>query len=214
MKVYIGPYKNWWGPYQLAEKLCFWVKDETDEYGTPRKPDWVHNFGEWLAHGSVAPTPTRDNPDNIKWDDERPETWLYKFLKWVDSKKSRTIKVRIDRYDTWSMDNTLALIILPMLKQLRDTKHGSPLIDDEDVPPHMRYSSLGPDEPEWRPDNWVHYKWEWVLNELVWTFEQLASDDDRGMQLFTLDNKKYYEYNDRVNNGLRLFGKYYRNLWD
>jgi len=32
MKVYIGPYKDWFGPYQLAEKLMFWVPKEKDEY--------------------------------------------------------------------------------------------------------------------------------------------------------------------------------------
>ena len=29
MKVKIGPYKNWFGPYQLAEKILFW-KDPND----------------------------------------------------------------------------------------------------------------------------------------------------------------------------------------
>jgi len=62
MKVYIGPYKNWFGPYQLAETLCFWAKKEKDEYGFERTPDWVHNFGEWLAHGSVEPDPTPGQP--------------------------------------------------------------------------------------------------------------------------------------------------------
>ena len=55
MKVYIGRYKNWFGPYQLAEFLCFWAKNEKDEHGIERKPEWVHNFGEWLAHGKESP---------------------------------------------------------------------------------------------------------------------------------------------------------------
>ena len=46
----------------------------------------------------------------------------------------RNIKVHIDPYDTWNMDSTLSHIILPMLIQVRETKHGSPVIDDEDVP--------------------------------------------------------------------------------
>ena len=25
MKVYIGPYTNWVGPYQIAEKILFWM---------------------------------------------------------------------------------------------------------------------------------------------------------------------------------------------
>ena len=55
MKVKIGSYTSWWGPYQLAEKLCFWVKDVEDEFGIKSKPDWVHSFGEWLAHGEIKP---------------------------------------------------------------------------------------------------------------------------------------------------------------
>lgn len=53
MKVYIGPYKNWVGPYQIAEALCFWVKPVKDEYNFKSKPDWVHNFGTWLSHGTT-----------------------------------------------------------------------------------------------------------------------------------------------------------------
>ena len=45
MKVKIGPYKDYFGPYQLAEKLCFWAKPVKDEWGIEDKPDWVHNFG-------------------------------------------------------------------------------------------------------------------------------------------------------------------------
>ena len=104
MKVKIGPYENWFGPYQLAEKLCFWAKEEKDEYGIPRKPDWVHNFGEWLAHGSVEPEP--EVGEIRGWDRGRHETVLSKFLTWIHSKKERTIKVHIDRWDTWSMDHT------------------------------------------------------------------------------------------------------------
>lgn len=39
MKVYIGPYKNWIGPHQIAETILFW-KDRND--------DVVYNFGERL----------------------------------------------------------------------------------------------------------------------------------------------------------------------
>ena len=49
MKVYIGPYKNWVGPYQIAEALCFWAKPVKDEYNFKRIPDWLHNFGTWLS---------------------------------------------------------------------------------------------------------------------------------------------------------------------
>lgn len=39
---------------------------------------------------------------------------------------ARRIDIQIDKYDTWNMYHTLALIIYPMLIQLKETKHGVP----------------------------------------------------------------------------------------
>ena len=236
MKVYIGPYKSWFGPYQLAELLCFWAKKEKDEYGFPKKPDWVHNFGEWLAHGSVEPEPKVG--DIYKWRD-RPHTWLYKFLSWIESKRKRTIYVKIDRWDTWSMDNTLAYIVAPMLKQLRNSTHGSPNVDDEDVPEELRSTSAPPKENEYDIDANHHKRWEWALDEMIFAFESKLDDSweaqfetgvndlqwkklENGMSEMIRgpnDTKVYdYEgrqkYEDQIKNGFRLFGKYYQNLWD
>ena len=51
-----------------------------------------------------------------------------------DPTKQQKVSIKIDPWDTWSMDLTLALIIHPMLKQLHKTSHGAPYVDDEDVP--------------------------------------------------------------------------------
>jgi len=118
--VFVASMPTWLGPYQLAELLCFWVKKVPDEHGFKHKPDWVHDFGEWLAG--------KDDHD----------TKLTKFLHWVQSKRKRKEYVHIDEYDTWNMDSTLALIILPMLKQLKETKHGSANVENEDVPEYLR----------------------------------------------------------------------------
>ena len=67
----------------------FWVPEEKDEYGFPHTADRVHKFGEWLAHGKVLPEP--EVGEVRKWGDDRPTTWLYKFLLWIDSKKKRKI---------------------------------------------------------------------------------------------------------------------------
>ena len=201
MKVYIGPYKNWIGPYQLADMIPFISEDTSFRIGT------------WLS-----------------------KTWINSVCEWIDSKRQRKIKVRIHEYDTWNMNDTLAHIILPMLKQLKATKHGSQFVDDEDVPVHMRHG-----DPEGY-DNWVHYKWDWVLNEIIWAFEQELNDDweaqfTHGTPVYVdeeVEHEKYgtcytfkqtnpdywvdregiKAYNDRINNGIRLFGKYYRGLWD
>lgn len=228
MKVYIGPYKNWFGPYQLAELLCFWAKKVPDECGIMRHPDWVHDFGTWLSGG------------------EEDSSLLYKFMLWVDSKRKRKIKVRIDKYDTWSMDHTLAVIILPMLKQLKEKKHGAPHVDDEDVPEELRSTSAPAKENEYDIDNNHFKRWDWVMDEMIWAFEQHQPDydwqdqyysgvhdtkmvpcewDDEGKpkmykmekgpnDTWTADWDAITIHQKRIDNGFRLFGKYYQGLWD
>ena len=239
MKIKIGPYTDWFGPYQLAEKLCFWAKEEKDEYGIPRKPDWVHNFGEWLAHGSVEPDP--EVGEIHGWDRNRHETLLARFLSWVHSKKQRKIQVHIDRWDTWSMDETLAHIILPMLVQLKATKHGAPNVDMEDVPEHLRANEIDTRKYEYdgTTDEQFFERWDWVLDEMIFAFESKLDDswEDQfetgtsDIQFKTLeggmsemvrgpnDTKEYdwegrKKYQERISNGFRLFGKYYESLWD
>ena len=255
MKVYIGPYKNWFGPYELAEFLCFWAKKKKDEYGFERNSNWIHNFGEWLAYGSVEPdSKPGDLPKSVFRESEK--TWLYKFLLWIDSKRKRIVYVKIDKYDTWNMDSTLTPIILPMLKQLKETKHGSFYVDDEDVPKefHTSYQEHDYDQLDLFPEhkkeadeaswNLIHSRCEWVMNEMIWAFEQLNTDwesqfhsgyadwkeevyewDENEKPLSykliessdhtsKFDAEGYRNHSMRIDNGLKLFGKYYRGLWD
>lgn len=188
MRVKIGPYERWFGPYQLAEKLCFWAKPVKDEWGIEDKPDWVHKFGEWLAHGSVLPDPTPENPVS-SWRDDRPITTLYKFLQWVESKKKRKVKVHIDRWDTWSMDHTLAYIVLPMLEQLKTTKHGAPFVDDKDVPKELRSTSAPPlseNDKDCGAVDDLHFKrWDWVLDEMIFAFRSKLDEGKWEDQFYT-----------------------------
>lgn len=153
--------------------------------------------------------------------------------------RKRKISVRIDPSDTWCMDNTLAHIILPMLKQLQETKHGAPYVDDEDVPENLRSTAAEPKENEWDTDSNHFKRWDWVMGEMIHAFECELDDDweDKFHQgEFDMKWKKtvngfsemYYGPNHthvfdkegydkawaRRNNGLRLFGKYYHALWD
>lgn len=178
MKINIGPYKDWFGPYQLAEKLCFWAKDVEDEHGIKDKPEWVHKFGEWLAHGSIEKDEDKcQRKPGWGSREERKTTLLYKFLIWLDKKKKRKHEIHIDPWDTWSMDSTLSPIILAMLKQLKETKHGSPNVDDKDVPKRLR-STEKPGEDEYDTDGNWHERWDWVLSEMIWAFEQLCDEDN------------------------------------
>lgn len=244
MRVKIGPYTKWFGPYQMASLLCFWAKDVEDEYGMKSEPDWVHSFGEWLAHGNTPDESDKPRSERIYKD--RPVTWLYKLLLWIDGKKKRKVSVHIDKWDTWSMDQTLAMIILPMLYQLQATKHGSPHVDDEDVPEHLRSTTAQPKQNEWDTDGNWHARWEWVLEEIIWAFEQHQPGCDWESKYYSGESDTYWEvsktdengkpklyemkegpdstrkadyegmekHQARINNGFRLFGKYYQGLWD
>jgi len=131
-------------------------------------------------------------------------------------KKPKINYVKIDPQDTWSMDNTLALIILPMLKQLKNTKHSSGMVDDKDVPKHLRSTAAPPKKNEWDVDDNVHKRWDYVLDEMIWAFEQLQ-DFDHDRIFFEgdeFDRKGYEAHNKRIQNATILFGKYYRSLWD
>jgi len=178
MKVYIGPYKSWFGPYQLAEKLCWWVPKVPDEYGIMDKPKWVHLFGEWLAYGSIEPEPKPGDNTPRPCYTTRPETWLYRLLTWIDSKRSPTVYVRIDPWDTWTADTTLSHIILPLLKQIKLKKQGAPHVDDEDVPDYLRSTSAPAKENEYDIDNNHFKRWDWVMDEMIWAFEQHQPDYD------------------------------------
>jgi len=172
---------------------------------------------------------------NKDWEDrawERIEDglqWLYNnTINLYLDKKQRKIKVRIDNYDSWNMDDTLAHIILPMLKQLNETKHGAPFVDDKDVPEELRSTSAPEKENEWDLDDNHFKRWDWVLNEMIWAFEQKTKDfweeqyykyeDDPnellGLKLVWSDDEGRKAHQERMSNGFRLFGKYYENLWN
>lgn len=206
MKVEIGPYRNWIGPYQIAEKILFFLPKKKDELGFPCNDDRVYQFGEWLAG---------DKKSKI--------TWVLKLCEWIESKKKRKIKIRIDKHDTWSMDHTLALIILPMLKQLKETQHGGPYTDDEDVPEELRSTSAPPKQNEYDTDANHFKRWDWILDEMIWAFEQKLDDSweaqyyckqVEGSDSPEIDMKGLKKHQERMSNGFRLFGKYYEGLWD
>ena len=238
MKINIGPYRQWIGPYQLAELLCFWAKKEKNELGLYDKPRWVHKFGEFLAYGSIAPEPKIGEEYELG-ERNRKATLLYRCLLWLDSKKERKVQIRIDDHDVWSMDTTLAMIILPMLRRLKQQKQGIPWVDPEDVPEELRAT---PEEQEalnkdGTLDKNFEARWNYVLDSMIWSFECVADPDEQQNQFFSgepklkfvkLDNgyselindgesnfdfEGYKKHQEEVQRGLTLFGKYYQSLW-
>ena len=154
MKVYKSNYRNHWvSPYTILKAVCFWEKDDDVFYNHEDVPG--HKYDKWVNF--LTPF---------------CEAWS-KFLDFVHPE----IKyVKIDRWDTWSMDHTLADIILPMLKQLQKDKHGSPFVDDEDVPEELKSTSAPPKENEYDTDANHFKRWDYVLDEMIFAFECKVDD--------------------------------------
>jgi hypothetical protein len=125
-----------------------------------------------------------DEPMIEKWSDRLLpfcNAWQ-KFLNFVHPEVKY---VKIDRYDTWNMDGTLARIIIPMLKQLKTDKHGAPNVDDEDVPNELKSTSASAKENEWDIDDNHFKRWDWVMDEMIWAFEQKHPDCDWSAQYYS-----------------------------
>lgn len=144
--------------------------------------------------------------------------------------KQRKISVQIDPWDTWSADHTLALIIAPLLQKMKDDKHGSPNVDDMDVPEHLRSTAAPATENGWDTDDNWHLRWDYVLDEMLWAMQQLSSDnnDDQFYDHSEVDETKgimeqvnaikvdiqgLIAHRERIQKGCELFGKYFQALW-
>lgn len=228
MKVNIGKYVEWIGPYQIAEKLMFWEDKYDENYNTNMK---VHNFGTWLAGG------------------EDHDSWLMKVCNWYHNKKKRKVKIHIDDYDHWNAHNTASMILLPLFKKLKQHKHGSGFIADEDVPAWIRSDSpkawtaiSESDRQNGYSDNFLHERYNWVLNEILWALEQDQPECDWEDKYWkiqpVMDLSKHPEdegkasvplrwkvegecdwegrkaHQKRIDNGFRLMGKYWETFWD
>lgn len=224
MKIYKSCYRSHWiSPLTIVERMFFWtpwsrqgrihlVIEDNDYIPMPA---WAGRLADGIEPFSRA----------LQW--------------FLDLVHPQINYVKLDRWDTWSMDHTLADIILPMLKQLQATKHGAPFTDDEDVPEYLRSHMAQPKEYEWDTDSLHFQRWDWILAEMIWAFEQKVVDDAEA-QFFDhsaydgsrLGDQEYLDditnnvskvqydkaghdaWTKRKANGFRLFGKYYEALWD
>jgi hypothetical protein len=132
-------------------------------------------------------------------------------------RRVQKIKIHIDRWDTWSMDHTLAYIVLPMLKQLKETKHGAPYVESADVPKELRmnvHQKVAYKKDGTTDENFFK-RWDWVLDEMIYAFDCKANKDDVWMRFDIKTQREAMDAEqERISNGFRLFGKYYENLWD
>ena len=242
MKIYISGYRDHWiSPYTMLDYAFFW----TDWSKCARDKTVIRSLEEERKHKYI------ERPEwTEKWADRL--TPVSRAILWVWDRVHPAIKyVKIDRYDTWSMDHTLADIVLPMLKQLKEKQHGAGFVDDSDVPEGigLRSTEAAPKENEYDTDSNHFARWNWVMDEMIFAFECKVDDSwqdafregehdilwvpvDKDGNEVPKGDHKYTEMrrgpNDtykcdyegmkvvqkRIDNGFRLFGKYYQALWD
>lgn len=138
------------------------------------------------------------------------------------SKRERHEVVRVHRYDTWSLDSTLAKVIAPALSKFMDEwEH------------HAGY-------PSCFVDNGEMDAWRRVVSSMWLAFELIANDyeDALNEELFRrvpahtffrnppegerlCDTQAWADYNAQreaidnlIQDGLDNFAKYYRSLWN
>lgn len=226
MKVNIGPYRDGIRVYKWEDK---WLeRNHGKRYYDVEEEDYT--FADKVVVKTVA---------GIQWALDKT---INVFLN-----RKRKVDIRIDYYDVWSMDHTLSMIVHPMLLKLKEVKHGSPWVDDEDVPEHLRSTSAPELTQEQKDcghtDVLFHDRWVWVLDEMIYSFASNLDDDwddqfETGVREYINQEKDDDKFGRvyamiegpnhtlkidteamkagwaRRKNGMRLFGKYYNNLWD
>ena len=166
-------------------------------------------------------------------------------------RKSSKMQVQIDDWDTWGLDSTLALIILPALLQLKQDKHGVPsefaAVGGSDSGNQQCFDFYNESYDEAFEIGAAN--WDDALNKMIWSFQQIVMDghdskyhhgemeiewrevEDTVYNPFTNKNEKLYEmvdknpnehwydsvgallHEEKIQEGLELFGKHFRSLW-
>ena len=166
MKIDIGPYRsdiipvrNWERSYEFSRSGTGYLREEDYTWYDKIIMGFFDKLGDLVQ------------PLN-RWSNNRP----------------RKIKIRVDGYDVWSADHTLAMIIAPTLKKLKEVQHGYPHVDNEDVPEELRFvDPVTSNEYSDEIDDKHQARWAWVLDEMIWTFDQYGDHDDADQYYYNTD---------------------------
>jgi hypothetical protein len=204
MKVYLSNYRDHWlSPYTILEKVIFWKEIDYDSTYTKKIVNVLSPISEAVK-------------------------------KVLDIVHPRINYVQVDKYDTWNMDSTLANIILPMLIQLKATKHGVPSAFAETGGEVWKLQqSFEFYETNEELQDKAMAEWDAVLDKMIFSFEHIvdksdwekefcSGEFDSNVELgepgwtgtYICDYAAMEKVHEQIQEGLELFGKYYRNLWD
>ena len=135
----------------------------------------------------------------------------------IDENDGEIVKIyALQENHWWSVDYFLTPIILDALLQFREKhKDGVPsslvYLDGEEYSDDAEYDTRYSE---------ARKKWEEILDKIVLAFTLIKKDQDGEIPEYYNDTTYDYDvdlYNlqqDQIEEGLALFGKYYRGLWD
>lgn len=195
------------------------MKVKISKYPTDRLICRIHDRYMNKKYGHVWPHPS--TPTKIENFLELLEGIIQSFydvtINPIIRHRKRKISVRIDDWDTWSADVTLAYIIHPVLLKIKENKYGTPYTYREDAPDDVIYDDQIEDNDWDRPFNVM--RWHYILDEMIFAFEKIK-DGEWDLEIYERHNgwttealEECGEIQKRINNGLRLFAKYYQSLW-
>lgn len=149
--------------------------------------------------------------------------WIYRDVILFIKSKYQLVRYGFEFRDTWSLDHSLSLWIIPRLKYLRDNCNGTPIKPDGGM-------------TEDGPVAYTMEEWRAILDEIIWGFEFILKDDEYQRQCypddydfgFETDESSYIVWNDdrkpdyteynklkiRYEKSMLLFAANLRNLWD
>ena len=102
---------------------------------------------------------------------------------WAEQRKDRGF----DDRELWNLDHTIAQFILPRLKAFKLYADGYPV-------------------------GLTEKKWNYILKEMIWSFELFAAGEEFPPCKYTEEQKILWRK--RKQRGINLFAKYLTHLWD
>lgn len=235
MKVRIRPYSRWLGPYQLVQDVLFGWTKRPDKYGLPESPQWVENLAERFAHSWLGGQWLRLAEWWLAWHQSRRvsvkiqphDTWN------MDETLAHIIlpmliQMRNTKQGAFSVDSE------DVPEHLRPTEAEQQAYGTDGETDSRFFQRW-----DWIMDEMIFafdcLTRDWEQQFYSGTIDTVCTPVDRdgdpvvdsddpdfiGYRLdsgpndtFEVDREGLKAMDDRINNGLRLFGKYYRGLWD
>lgn len=204
MKVYIGPYKNWAGPYQLADLLQYvgFSKNTCYKIGEKLSKTFLNTICLWIDSKKKRKIKVKIHDYDI-WNLDRTLSLIIlpALLKLKEDKggvpnvsnEDVPEELRSNDEEYFSNDNSFDLMVSKWDYVLNEII--------------FAFKSQTEDWESQFMSGEIDIAWEETDNK---DFLQMV----RGSRdTFQIDSEGIKKYQERISNGFRLFGKYYESLW-